>query len=211
LPPLILRNGIKIDDPLSLALRFIREDGSYRVYDEPYIAQDNTLSKPDVVIANKFQARMGQLVVDAILRSAGQLGASLARIPPGTSLLASAEEIPWQYLEALYATMLGIPEVGLPRATKILHKKRPSLIPILDSVVEAYLRSVGYVAVVENKAKLAVELTRSYKTELDANANTLRCIRIALKKRGLDLTECRLLDYLWAYSGTYTPPFVKRA
>jgi hypothetical protein len=47
---------------------------------------------------------------------------------------------------------------------------------------------------------------QSYKRELDANEQGLRLLQEELRRRGIDLTECRLLDlFLWAYSGTYTP------
>ena len=53
-----------------------------------------------------------------------------------------------------------------------------------------------------------VELIRSYKRELDANLRAIQTLQQELRRRGIDLTECRLLDlFLWAYSGTYTPLF----
>jgi hypothetical protein len=90
-----------------------------------------------------------------------------------------------------------------------LHKKRPGLIPILDSVVQSYLRAVDSIPDLTN-AKLAIEFVRSYKKDLDANADSLRRMRAELKDGGLYLSECRLFDiFLWAYSGTYIPPFRK--
>jgi hypothetical protein len=63
----------------------------------------------------------------------------------------------------------------------------------------------------QDKPELALELMRRYKIDLDANANSLRCICDVLKRRGINLTECRLLDiYLCAYSGTYLPAFTRR-
>jgi len=96
--------------------------------------------------------------------------------------------------------------VGLPRATKVLHEKRPALIPILDSVAERYLREVENLPRRRDFVAEGLELIRSYKRELHANAGPLRALRAELQARGFDLTECRLLDlFLWAYSGTYTP------
>lgn len=108
--------------------------------------------------------------------------------------------------------MDGIPEVRLARQTKVLHKKRPALIPILDSVLEAYLRRVDRVRRTGDAARDAVELVRSYKRELDANLLAIQTLQQELRARGIDLTECRLLDlFLWAYSGTYTPLFRRTA
>jgi hypothetical protein len=208
--PLLLRNGTTIIEPLSLALRFVMKDGSYRAYDEPHVAHDNSLSIDDVKMANKIQGRMGPLVIQAIMRVVADVEPLLAQIPAGTCLMASEKSIPWTPLRRVFEIMLNVPEVGLARATKILHKKRPSLIPILDSIVEKYLQMGGGINA-QNKPELALELMRRYKIDLDANANTLRSICDVLKRRGINLTECRLLDiYLWAYSGTYLPPFIRR-
>jgi hypothetical protein len=108
-------------------------------------------------------------------------------------------------LEDLYGAFEEIPGVGLPRLTKVLHKKRPALIPILDSVVDRYLVSVGG-PITGGLAERGVALTRAYKTELDASLGALTCVRDFLLADDVALTECRLLDiYLWAYSGQYDP------
>lgn len=105
-------------------------------------------------------------------------------------------------------TIDGIPEVRLARQTKVLHKKRFALIPILDYVLETYLRRVDRLRRTGDAARDAVELIRSYKRELDANLLAIQALQRELRQRGIDLTECRLLDlFLWAYSGTYTPVF----
>lgn len=113
-----------------MALRFVMKDGSYRAYDEPHVAHDNSLSLDDVKMANKIQGRMGPLVVQAIMQVVADVEPLLAQIPAGTCLMANEKSIPWHPLRRVFEIMLNVPEVGLARATKILHKKRPSLIPI---------------------------------------------------------------------------------
>lgn len=136
------------------------------------------------------------------------IGAALRDIPTSASLVADETAIPWTALEELFRVLDGIPEVRLARQTKVLHKKRPALIPILDAVVEGYLRGVEDLRRTPDAAAYAIALIRSYKRELDANLTVFQRLRRDLLKRGKDLTECRLLDlFLWAYSGTYTPLF----
>ena len=92
----------------------------------------------------------------------------------------------------------------------MLHKKRPALIPILDSVLEKYLRRVDGLRRTGSFAHDAVALMRSYKRELDLTLPTLRALQAELGKRGIDLSEVRLLDlFLWGYSGTYTPLYLR--
>jgi hypothetical protein len=206
LPSLVLRNGTRIDNVLDTALEFVEHDGSYRSYDLAPVEQDDVLTEADIRVANAMVARMSPRVIASIYARASVINLALARIPRSASLAATDDAIPWQELEELMRAVDGIPEVRLARQTKVLHKKRPALIPILDSVLETYLRRVDGLRRTGDPTRDAVELIRSYKRELDASLPALRSLQRELRRRGIDLTECRLLDlFLWAYSGTYTP------
>jgi hypothetical protein len=208
LEPIVLRlrGGVELPDALATALEFIERDGTYQAYDLAAVKQDDVLTVADVRVGNAIIARMPARVIAAFAERALPIEAALASIPPTSSLMASEGEIPWGGLRQLLEAANGISEVGLPRATKVLHKKRPSLIPILDSVVDHYLRHVEGLPRHGDFVADGLELIRAYKRELDASADALSMIRGQLSALGFELTECRLLDiYLWAYSGTYTP------
>ena len=80
--------------------------------------------------------------------------------------------------------------------TKALHKKRPALIPMLDSIVQAYLAAD---AAGESFGERATTLVRGYKVDLDRNRVVLRAVQGELARRGYDVTEVRLLDLMiWA-------------
>lgn len=210
LPTIVLRSDVRIESPLELALDFVERDGSYQSYDKAAVAQDDVLTESDIRVANAMIARMSPRIMAGIYARAPVINAALAEIPPSASLAAPDDAIPWPALERLMRAMDGIPEVRLARQTKVLHKKRPALIRILDSVVEGYLRRVERIRRTGDPARDAVELIRSYKRELDANIEALRALRGELRRRNVDLTECRLLDlFLWAYSGVYTPLFLR--
>lgn len=210
LPPLILRNGTRVENVLATALEFVQQDSSYRNYDLAEVKQDSVLTEADIRVANAMIARMSPRVVAGIYARAPVIDAALAQIPVSASLVAPADGVPWQALEELMRAMQGIPEVKLARQTKVLHKKRPALIPILDSVLETYLRRVDGLRRSGDPAHDAIELIRSYKQELDATLPALQGLRQELRRRGIDLTECRLLDlFLWGYSGTYTPLYLR--
>ncbi len=80
--------------------------------------------------------------------------------------------------------MSDIRGVGLAKMTKVLHKKRPALIPMLDSVVVAYLRAVDDIPT-GHSSDVALALHRSYKVELDANLTTIQWVQ-------RELTRCRI-------------------
>jgi hypothetical protein len=206
-----LRNGKRFDDPMALARRFIHEDGSYAKYDEPYVAQNNVISRTEVELVRCFKARTGKTVENRILARRAEIDSVLERIPAKSTLFDDIDTTVWDALEELLSIMISIKGVDISVATKVLHKKRPALIPILDSVVRDYLLAVDSIGKTKKRGKLAVELMRSYKRDLDANTDTLRRLRADLKRVGLYLTECRILDmFVWAYSGFYTPPFEKK-
>ena len=210
LPPLVLRNGTRIENVLETALEFVEQDGSYRSYDLAPVNQDNVLTEADIGVANAMIARMSPQVIARIYAEAPAISIALTKIPASSSLTAPADAVPWGALEELMRAMQGIPEVKLARQTKVLHKKRPALIPILDSVLERYLRRVDGLRRTGDAARDAVELIESFKRELDATLPTLRMLQGELRRREIDLTECRLLDlFLWGYSGTYTPPYMR--
>jgi hypothetical protein len=79
--------------------------------------------------------------------------------------------------------------------TKALHRKRPAVVPMLDSFVQKYLEDddLGAQAPFGERA---LGLVRGYKRDLDRNRAALRLIRQELATRGYALTEVRILDLL---------------
>jgi Family of unknown function (DUF6308) len=125
----------------------------------------------------------------------------LREIHPDASL-ADATSIPWDPLTRLFDAFADLRGIGFSKMTKALHPKRPALIPMLDSVVQAYLtgddpgtRSSA------SFAERATALVRSYKRDLDRNRPALHEIQRELAGRTYRLTEVRILDLLiWSVS-----------
>jgi hypothetical protein len=233
-PQLRLGNGAVIEHPLDEALRFVQSDGTYQGYDA-VVVDPYQLCEADLHLANRMIARMGGAEIAAVLGRRAQVEAALALVPATATLAGPEGTVPWGPLRELYAALDGLPGIGLARATKILHKKRPALVPVLDEVVVRYLDLLpGPAAAVSGTgdgalgpvgarrelqghdapglAGTAVRLTRSYHRELQAALPVLARVRDELACRGYRLTECRLLDiYLWAYSGTYEPLWQRRS
>src|SRR5262245_45813896 len=120
---------------------------------------------------------------------------ALRAIPSGASLAGTAGSVPWQPMAQLFGAFADIRGIGLSKMTKALHPKRPALIPMLDSVVQAYLAQddLGGNAPFGERA---LGLVRGYKRDLDLNRSALRATRRELVRRGHDLTEVRILDLL---------------
>jgi hypothetical protein len=109
--------------------------------------------------------------------------------------------VPWQPLRRLFDAFADIRGVGFSKMSKALHRKRPALIPLLDSVVQGYLEDddPGPHAPFGERA---LTLVRGYKRDLDHNRAALRAIRRELASRDYVLTEVRILDLLiWSVEG----------
>jgi hypothetical protein len=198
-PPIRLSNGTVIEDPVTFALAFFGTGAGYRNYDAAPVAQDDTLTEADVRVANRSTARMSNEVVAGILSCREAIDAALRRIPRDASLTDEEAAIPWDGLRSVVAAFDGVPAVGLARITKVMHRKRPALIPILDSVVEAYLVGLEPVPRAWLRPERALALTRIYRREIELNRRALTCLRAELAARGFDLTECRLFDiFAWS-------------
>jgi hypothetical protein len=186
----VLRNGVEIDDPLGVVLRFLSAYGSLGSVDPSAPA---TFGEPDLRLANRGGARISAAQIAAILERRIAVEGALLSIPPGASL--TRARVPWSPLGQLFDAFAGISGVGFSKMTKSLHGKRPALIPILDSVVQRHLAEDDPGAQAPFGER-ALGLTRGYKRDLDRSRSALGATRRELARRGHDLTEVRILDLL---------------
>jgi hypothetical protein len=190
LPEILLRGGLEVEDPLDTALDFLEAYPSYDSYDPAA----STFDESDLRHANSGGARISAAEQAAILERRGRIERALGTIEPGASLM---DRVPWAGLTRLFEAFGGIRGVGFSKMTKALHRKRPALIPMLDSVVQDYLGlDAPATREPESFGERAVALVRSYKRELDRNRSALRHIGGELESRGYRLTEVRILDVL---------------
>ena len=189
--PIVLRNCVELEDPLPVILGFLEEGwvdvgGPFR---------PATFGESDLRSANRGGARISAAEIAAILERRRAIERALRAIDPGASLTRAGRSVPWMPLGRLFAAFGEIHGVGFSKMTKALHPKRPSLIPILDSVVQTYLAAddLGAAAPFGERA---LGLVRGYKRDLDRNRTAVRAIGRELSRRGYALTDVRILDLL---------------
>jgi hypothetical protein len=192
--PVVLRNGASIENPLGVVL------GSPGAWDldsgDPSVR--SSFGEPDLRHANRGGARISAAEIAAILERRPAIERALATIAPQASLAGMASSVPWLPLRELFDAFAEIRGVGCSKMTKALHRKRPALIPLLDSVVQRYLEDDDPGARAPFGER-ALGLVRGYKQDLDRNRGSMRAIREELARRGRPLTEVRILDLLiWA-------------
>jgi hypothetical protein len=192
LRPVLLRNGVEIEDPLRVALDALeahwQPDGG-----DPSRAA--AFDESDLRLANRRGARISAAEIAMILDRRIAIERALASIAPDASLAGPARFVPWRPLGHLFDAFADIRGVGFSKMTKALHPKRPALIPMLDSVVQKYLESHDPGAQAPFGER-ALGLVEGYKRDLDRNRTALRAIRQELAGRSYGLSEVRILDLL---------------
>jgi hypothetical protein len=188
-----------VDNPLELALEFLE---AYSSYDAEEASGPGSFDESDLRLANRGGARISAAEIGTILERREEIERALREIHPESSLAAATSSIAWLPLTRLFDAFGDIRGVGFSKMTKALHKKRPALIPMLDSVVQEYLTSDDPEAASGGTfGERATALVRSYKRDLDRNRSALRQIQRELASRDHRVTEVRILDLLiWSVS-----------
>jgi hypothetical protein len=189
--PVVLRNGVVIDDPLGVVLGFLT---AYRL-DTGGPSRPESFGEPDLRLANRDGARISTAEIAAILERRPAIERALRAIAPDASLAGAADSVPWLPLEQLFGAFAGIRGVGMSKMTKALYRKRPALIPILDSIVRQYLQEDDLGAEA-SLGERTLGLVRGYQRDLDDNRAAVRVAQQELAGRGYVLTEVRILDLL---------------
>jgi hypothetical protein len=186
----VLRNGVEIADPLQVVLGFLEPRSSYDVSEG---SGPVSFGEPDLRLANRGGARISAAEIAAILERRLAIERVLNTIAPDASLM--RKSVPWAALEQLFDQFADLHGVGFAKMTKALHRKRPALIPMLDSVVQSYLQDDDP-GVQAPFGERALRLVRGYKRDLDRNRPEMRALRRQLAKRGYEISEVRALDLL---------------
>lgn len=139
----------------------------------------------DLAAASLLDVRFGPHVVVELLER-DRCNSLLARIPPAGALWdVSAEHLDrdshaWQ----LWIQLVSIPGVSTTRASKLLARKRPHLMPILDSVIMRHLSLDG----LDGWQALREALTPDFRAQIDELAQP------ALDHGAAQPSTLRLLD-----------------
>ncbi len=93
----------------------------------------------DIVAVTLLDVRLPPIAVRAILEQAhDELNALLARIPSDKALWEADVDLFGAY--ELWRTLREVPDIGPTLASKLLSRKRPMMLPIVDSVIRKSLR-----------------------------------------------------------------------
>ena len=160
----------------------------------------NRVTSEDISALNRFaRARTPERYWAAVI--ADRRSVWLRALSPSWDAAETSEE-EWAQedisgrLEAAFGVLCG-PHRGVSVASKLLHLKRPRLIPLLDALVLEQL-GVPVPGGDDNEARAAIaaELTTHLAAQARANAVPLAELKAELAADGSDLSAIRLIDIL---------------
>lgn len=154
----------------------------------------------DVLVTASVNAWLNAAVVRTIHRGlANACDDLLGAIPRDADLLGGGSTT----VEKLLGAACSVREVGIARATKVLHRKRPRLVPMLDAIV------LGYYFVQLGRPDLAARAKQSattteeamfvmelFRADLEHGQSRLSEISARLERDGTPITTVRLLELL---------------
>jgi hypothetical protein len=190
--PVVLRNGVVVEDPLGAVLGLLKGSWHFDVGDP---LRSAPFGEADLRLANRGGARISAAEIAAVLERRRAIELALQAIPSDASLADGASSVPWLPLRQLFDAFADLRGIGFAKMTKTLHPKRPALIPLLDSAVRKYLEDddPGTQALFGERA---LELVRGYERDLDRNRPAIQAVLLELARRNSGLTEVRILDLL---------------
>ena len=215
-----LRNGLTVTDPATLARRYFQED-AHELYDEFAVEPNNRVDLACLASTAFIESKNPQLNQwRSLWNSREQIESELGNIPPQISL--TDVSIPWAELQSLFHIFLSQDGFSYARVTKILHKKRPHFIPIIDSKIITLYQSVGDRAIdrirgeysswlgrqaprsalLEEKwAPILIAVVQAFREDLIDNLAIIDLVRQDLREYKIEVTPVRVLDIiLWQYA-----------
>ena len=196
-----LPSGLMLERPLNILLAFCGEEYDY--YDAIPSRNPNDIEPIDVLVTisvNSFinnAKRVRQIHRDL----ASTCGRLLKQIPNDADILTF--DPAFDSVERLLHTAVQSRNVLIPVATKVLHRKRRFLIPMLDNVlIEYYLTAKGRRSVLpstqdkRHAAKAARLVMADFRDDLEAVSGEIATLTGLLAQEGYSLSPIRILEIL---------------
>jgi hypothetical protein len=192
-----LPSGLKISEPRKLMLAFVEH--WYDKYDGVPVEQDNELRASEIALSTMLMSRISGVTGGYILCIKEAIEAGLAKVPTNGDLLDVVVGDPIHGAEGIsqaITAICAVPRAKLGVATKILHKKRPGLIPILDSVVSDHYAHLVPSNPNRTWGDYAIAVTELVHKDMAVAGTELLELRDELSANNTPMTPCRILNAL---------------
>jgi hypothetical protein len=194
-PVLHLRDGRSVEDPLGKLRRFCQSE--YALYDAVEAQQDDTLTVHDILLSVAVNSGLDAKGLSSVWNGKWRVEQHLCLLPPALSLADPQAVIPWDTIVEMFEEFEHMRHAKLAVASKILHKKRPALIPIMDNVVRKYYEHAYTSFAWSPKCgPLSGQLMQHFRDDLLAARPQAEALSAAVQADGHRLTLVRVLEML---------------
>jgi hypothetical protein len=193
-----LSSGLMVEHALDRLSAFCAEEYAY--YDAIPSADPDRINPVDILATVPMNSFVNS--ADRIRSVHRGLVENCERLLPGLPEDADLRTFDLEPVQRLLDAACQVRWVLVPVATKVLHRKRRSLIPMLDRVViNAYrnlgIRVSGAALEVGSRAAAAVmPVLEAFRADLMGSWDELQGLAVSLAESGFPLTPVRLLELL---------------
>jgi len=171
----------------------------YYQYDGYLVPEDDELRVHELSLVTWLNSRVSGNDLDKVWQCRREVNAALCDIPKSLDLLDTrSDQIPElaRLIARALQPMCENRNVKLSKAIKMLHKKRPALIPIFDLVVAGYYGRARLDRRTAPGLERLSELIHWFHVDLQGAREILHELHTQLASDGINLTHVRILEYL---------------
>jgi hypothetical protein len=196
----IIAGSKTIEDCEQKVRKFIKKDYSYKLYDLSPPSNPTRLVQSDLFILMSIGGGNpgGEKLLE-LWNKRHEIDDILENIPDDIALTDEESSIPWDDLKNIFTLFFSIKQktnkgmrraLGIARSSKILHKKRPLLIPLMDNqLIPKFYGSIAY----PSNSREAISLIKEIRKDIINNQNTLKGIKSKLKKQEPSIANISIL------------------
>ena len=171
-------------------------EGAWDLYDGVAVVPNSDLTVCDIILSVALNSQLDtRNKIWHVWQQKRAIEEALTRIPSTLSL--SAEQVPWEDLFYLFEAFCSAKYAKEAVATKVLHKKRPALIPIYDRVVGEYFRPHIDARVWQRGgAAFLIQYMQLFRQELLTHEHEIDRLCALAAEQGWLITPVRMLEVL---------------
>ena len=172
------------------------ENGYWDIYDGVTVAQDSCLTITDIIVSVGLNSQVDtRKKIWHIWQQKPLIDRALSKIPQNISL--TETDIPWQELKELFKVFCQAKYAKGAVATKILHKKRPHLIPVYDKIIgDFFQKRMTSEQWNQQWHRFLVSYMQVFRELLLQYEPDILAIRDRAEKTGASITPVRTLEVL---------------
>ncbi len=166
----------------------------YRLYDGCPIPQDDQLTSSDVSLSISINSFVTFLDVRRFLAREEGINEMLAACDPSVCLTEAPEDMV-DRIGSIIDELSTLPHIGIAKATKVLHKKRPKTIPLIDSYV-LHALSLNVPWLMAKRTSFAQVIRAFREAQKHSALELARTTQQLRREHGIELSNGRALSFL---------------